>query len=337
VRVTLALSSGGRFLPSQTSESVARNTILNDERHDTLNQHSNPKLASDRCIPAAIIFCAALLSPSAATAQTIFAVTNTNDLSAGSLKQVIIDANTTPNADANTPDVIMFDIGAGGVQTVVTSLLPAISDPVVIDGTTQPGYNDVPIVIVNGSNTAIAFSVTGGGTTIRGLVIEDFSCGMRMDYFGGKLIEENYVGTDVTGTFDHAGTGQGVSMRFGSHGTTVRNNLVSGIAEGIRVQTIGNMIEDNFVGTNVWGTHAVPNTTGMRSFQDVAGIPVTFNTVARNLVSANQSIDIIYRSQRGRRKFVLRESRWDGRHRIAGPGQHTCCRISDYPGSGYRL
>jgi hypothetical protein len=257
-----------------------------------MSNHRSIKFGFDCCFPAVIFFCALLCVPSIANSQTVFTVSNTNDSGTGSLKQAITDANTTSNADANTPDMIVFDIGSGGVQTIVTSSLPAIYDPVIIDGTTQPGYSGVPIVVVNGSHTAIAFSITGGNTTIRGLVIEDFSYGIRMDNFGANLIEANYVGTDVTGSLDRAGGAQGVSMRFNSHGNTVRNNLISGFAEGITVQTSENTIGDNFVGTDATGQFAIPNTIGIRILDDgqSIGTPVTSNLVSGNLVSGNSNI-----------------------------------------------
>ena len=64
-----------------------------------------------------------------------FSVTNTNDAGAGSLRQAILDAN----ANAGT-DLINFSIPGPGPHTIQpASALPIITDPVVIDGYTQPG------------------------------------------------------------------------------------------------------------------------------------------------------------------------------------------------------
>src|SRR5581483_12453310 len=67
-------------------------------------------------------------------------VVNTNDSGGGSLRQAILDANGHTNSGG--PDVIAFNIGGNGTQTVaLASALPAVSDAVLIDGTTQAGYS----------------------------------------------------------------------------------------------------------------------------------------------------------------------------------------------------
>ena len=65
----------------------------------------------------------------------IFTVTNNNDSGAGSLRQAITDANNHAGADT-----IEFNISGGGVHTItLASALPSVTDPAVIDGSTQPG------------------------------------------------------------------------------------------------------------------------------------------------------------------------------------------------------
>jgi len=64
-----------------------------------------------------------------------------------SLHQAILDANANPGAD-----VINFNIGSG-LQTISpTSTLPDISDPVLIDGRTQPGFSGTPLIEINAGN-----------------------------------------------------------------------------------------------------------------------------------------------------------------------------------------
>src|SRR5439155_9595225 len=74
-------------------------------------------------------------------------VTTTSDSGSGSLRQAILDANAT-----NGLDSIVFQI-PGTAPFTITPLaaLPAITDPVVIDGTTQPGYTpNHPIIELSG-------------------------------------------------------------------------------------------------------------------------------------------------------------------------------------------
>ena len=96
-----------------------------------------------------------------------FTVTNTNDSGSGSLRQAILDANTNTGAT----DVIRFNIPGAAPHTIApTSALPTITDPVVIDATTQPDFAGSPVVELTGVNasTATGLTVTGGNTTVRG-------------------------------------------------------------------------------------------------------------------------------------------------------------------------
>src|SRR4051794_28448841 len=64
-----------------------------------------------------------------------FTVTNTADAGPGSFRQALLDANALAGLDT-----VAFSIGSG-VQTIrPNSALPTITDPLVIDGTTQPGF-----------------------------------------------------------------------------------------------------------------------------------------------------------------------------------------------------
>jgi CSLREA domain-containing protein len=66
----------------------------------------------------------------------IIEVTNTTDSGACSLREAILSANLS----ANVPDAINFNITGAGPHTISPlTPLPAITDPLVIDGYTQPG------------------------------------------------------------------------------------------------------------------------------------------------------------------------------------------------------
>ena len=80
-----------------------------------------------------------------------FLVTNTLDSGPGSLRQAMLDANATPNVGG--PDVIRFSIpGAGRTTIQPLSILPTITDAVVIDGTSQPGYAGAPVIELDGTH-----------------------------------------------------------------------------------------------------------------------------------------------------------------------------------------
>src|SRR4051812_13641582 len=107
-----------------------------------------------------------------AVPATFTVTTGAND-GPGSFRQAILDSNGTPG-----PDTIAFNIGAGGVQTIrPTAPLPNVTDPVVIDGTTQPGYAGTPIVELNGRQAGTGttgLTITAGNSTVRGLVVNSF-------------------------------------------------------------------------------------------------------------------------------------------------------------------
>src|SRR4051794_36040789 len=64
-----------------------------------------------------------------------FTVTNTADNGPGSLRQAIVDSNSSPGFDQ-----IGFAIPGPDVQVITPlSALPTVSDPVEIDGYSQPG------------------------------------------------------------------------------------------------------------------------------------------------------------------------------------------------------
>lgn len=216
----------------------------------------------------------ALITAPAAT----FTVTNTNDSGAGSLRQAITNANGTPGADA-----ITFNIAGTGPFTIApSSPLPAITDPVTIDATTQPGSTTgawPPTLQIELNMTAagpIVVANTGSGTVIKGLIVNrappaiNYGYGFSLQSATNCIVEYNLIGTDPTGTID-LGNGGGVSMLDSSSniigGTTpAARNLLSGnngagpnatiILTG---NSLFNAIEGNYIGTNITGTAALPN------------------------------------------------------------------------------
>ena len=93
-------------------------------------------------------------------ALTVFTVLNTDDVGAGSLRQAILDANTTPNG--GVPDEIHFNIPDPGVQTIQpTSPLPSITDPVKLDE--QHGVTAYGLCVRAGPGLGVAVQHDGIG------------------------------------------------------------------------------------------------------------------------------------------------------------------------------
>lgn len=141
---------------------------------------------------------------------TPYRVTNTNDSGIGSLRQAIIGAN-----NVSTFNSILFFISGAGAHTInLTSPLPAIVNPVWIDGFTQTGTvpntsqfastNSQLMVAINGasagSNANGIWFMPGGYGVVRGLAIGGFSgAGIRHESTS-TIITGCFIGTDGTGT-----------------------------------------------------------------------------------------------------------------------------------------
>ncbi len=204
-----------------------------------------------------------------------FTVTNTNNSGPGSLRQAILNANGSPGMDT-----INFSIGFGPQTIAPTSPLPTITDPVIIDATTQPGYSGPPIIELNGSNAgagANGLYITAGNSTVTGLVINRFrplflvggGNGILLENGGGNGISGNYIGTNMAGTSALGNGGSGILIS-NSAGNAVaflgvgpgRSNLISGNATGIQITgtaSNANLIDGNWIGTDVTGTIALRN------------------------------------------------------------------------------
>lgn len=209
----------------------------------------------------------------------VFAVTTTADSGAGSLRQAILDSNAASGAD-----VIQFNIGTG-VQTIAPlSQLPQVTDPLTIDGTTQPGFSGSPIIELNGANagsSAVGLYINRGGSVIRGLVINRFSGGEivlnQPQSPSGTIgnqnrIEGNYIGTDISGAIARPGAATagvdapgiliaGSSRNIIGGTTPAQRNVISGnLSDGIEIDSSsGNQIMGNSIGTDVTGTNALGN------------------------------------------------------------------------------
>src|SRR5947209_7540239 len=140
--------------------------------------------SSLRVVVAAVLLCTVTSLPG-----KTFTVTKTNDTGVGSLRQAILNANT--NSDLDT---ITFNLSGTGVKTILpASPLPIITSPVIIDGTTQPGYTNVtPLIEINGTNagSTAGLDLRAGNSLIRGLTINRFQlAGIVIMTNGNNVIE----------------------------------------------------------------------------------------------------------------------------------------------------
>jgi len=136
-----------------------------------------------------------------------------------SLRTAIEEANSSAGIDT-----IFFAIPGPGPHTIVPMpALPAILEPVVIDGTSEPDFMGTPIIELNGSRAGsgnTGLRVRAGDSVIKGLVINRFDAdGIVLEGPGNNLLQGNYIGTDISGTAGVGNGGDGVHVASGAHNT----------------------------------------------------------------------------------------------------------------------
>ncbi len=217
--------------------------------------------------------------PQPLSPNSLFVVTNTNDSGVGSLRQAILDSNMTIGFDT-----INFNIAGPGVKVISPiSPLPIVTDPVLIDGYSQPGSsaNTLP----NGENAVLQIQLNGaqagagvngldifaGNTTIRGLAINGFGAnGIILETNGANIVSGNFIGTDATGLIDLGNGDDGILLYNSSNNSIGGNspatrNLISGndddgVDLGDLSTASNNQIQGNFIGTDLSGSAALANT-----------------------------------------------------------------------------
>ena len=224
-------------------------------------------------------------------APATFAVTTTADTGAGSLRQAIIDANAAANSGA--PDVITFNISSGFIITP-SSLLPEITEAVIIDGYTQPGSAVNTATVGANANIVVGLSGAGlasgnglvlggaGGSIVRGLAVFGFGNGINdsgnaiLIKSDNNRVEGNFLGLDQAGTATVATKNGNSGVRVGQFTATTETftgnviggpavadrNVISNNSIGVttEIEAQGTLIINNLIGTDSDGSGALPNT-----------------------------------------------------------------------------
>jgi len=245
-----------------------------------------------------------------------YTVSNTNDSGTGSLRQAILSANAYPGTDT-----IAFNIPGTGPHTIQPlSQLPTITDPVIIDGYTQPdaspntngpglGNNAVLMIELDASlaGTVPTLHITSGNSTIRGLAINrSLGYSIYITGNGGNVVEGCFIGTDITGAFVLSGGPNGVRIlnsnnnKIGGISPEARN-ILSGNGYGAVVggsSSTGNLIQGNLIGTDITGTIDLGNRLDGVAVSGVNNTVGGTTPAARNIISGNgrKGINVSYGS-----------------------------------------
>jgi hypothetical protein len=232
--------------------------------------------------------------PAGSVRAATIVVLNTNDSGSGSLRDAINQANAGPGGDT-----IAFNIPGNGAHRIApTGPMPYEAKPMTIDATTQPGYIGVPLIELYGANAGgVAFIITGGGTTIKGFVLNSWPSAAISSVSNNNTIQGNYIGTDLSGTTAMP-NGVGIIIGPPSSTTSATNNLIGGTTAAARNVISGNdnqgivvngnnggdasnnVIAGNYIGINAAGTALVKHPTNLGS--NATGIELA--GVSNNLI-----------------------------------------------------
>jgi titin len=147
-------------------------------------------------------------------------------------------------------------------------------------------------VSITGSNDTIGGTVTGARNVISGNQADGINVNGS-----GTVIRGNYIGTDVTGTKSLLNSNgvkilaAGVSVGGTEAGA---GNLISGNGNGILVQAVGAVIQGNYIGTDLSGTHALANAQGIWIWTGGDTLAQIGGTTpgSRNVISGNDNMGI---------------------------------------------
>jgi CSLREA domain-containing protein len=190
------------------------------------------------------------------------------------LRAAIQEANAAPGS------AIGFGIPGPGVKTIVpTNPLPPVTEPVQIDGYTQPGSsrnsravgnNAILRVQLDGSGAgpgAHGLTIQASGTSISGLVINRFGGAGILVQGSDNVVAGNFVGTNVQGSQDLGNAAEGVRITGGGNlvgglDPEARNLISGNDSNGISLSGLlatGNEVQNNYIGTRKSGGAALGN------------------------------------------------------------------------------
>ncbi len=203
-----------------------------------------------------------------ATLQSPFLVTRTSDnvpgQAVGSLRQAILDADMVSSGTTTISFAIpKTDPGyssLSGVWTIApATVLPAITTPVVLNGTTQPGYSGAPVIEIVGGGTVgvgLTLTSTAAGGVIAGLDIVGFTVAGIDVSTSGETVESDYLGVAPDGSTSGPGNGVGVLIdgsnnTIGGAAAAAANTIAFNTVAGVDVDSgVGNLISLNAIFAN---------------------------------------------------------------------------------------
>lgn len=219
-----------------------------------------------------------------------------------SLRAAIQEANAFPGANN-----IDFNIPGGCPHSIfLPTALPAITEPVVINGYSQPG--SLTNTAATGSNATLCVILDGfsaGGfndglridavnSTIRGLNIRNWGdAGIEVGTGNGTIIEGNFIGTNEIGTGampNRIGVTVFASSVLVGGSTLVSRNIISGnVRNGIALTEpgSGSIVRNNQIGLGANSAIIGNGETGVNIFRSSNNQIGGTTASVRNVISGN--------------------------------------------------
>jgi len=246
-------------------------------------------------------------------------VTTTADFGTNSLRAAIYYATDHPGTTVKF-NIPVSDPGySNGVYNIHLTghLPPLVANGMVIDGATQPGFINQPVIFVDASQiipetfTSDTVLVYSSSNQLRNIAFTGFNWnGVTLLYpdATNNTISGCWFGVASTGTNAAPNAYQGILIAAGAGGNIIggtnalQRNVLSGNSQyGVFItdsNTTGNVVLGNYIGTDASGSNGIPNGksgifVGNVSSGNIVG---STNPAGRNLLSGNSEYGVIITS-----------------------------------------
>lgn len=221
------------------------------------------------------------------------------------LRAALQDANAHTGADE-----ILFGYVVNPIQPVAA--LPSINDPLTIDGSTTSGGTHVELVGTNAGAGVNGLNIYTDNSVVRGMVINRFQASGHVNGFGvsvsgtGNYVENNRLGTDMTGQVARGNGNGGVVIASGASLNTIggiistTRNIISGnTGHGLQIGEPGggassNTVQNNYIGLDADGADEEGNQevgviVGEGSLNNMIG---GGGSAGRNVIGGNWQVGV---------------------------------------------
>src|SRR5262249_40651510 len=155
-----------------------------------------------------------------------------------------------------------------------------------VDGTTQPGYNQTPLIEVAGDASTLPFVIAAAHSSVKGMSLNNFYDQCLTISADACSVSSCFIGTNPAGTATVPNSNAGIYVTgkkafIGSRFSSIRN-VISGNATGIFLDASSaqDTVIGNYIGTDVTGTVGLLNQQGIICM--APGVVIDGNLISGN-------------------------------------------------------